>query len=304
MSFAREAGSRIVFRAQGRIVEIAALAPSRANQWGEDMADYALHAAYDNAAAVPETPAFLARWAEASRRLRAERPGGLDIVYGEGERRRIDLFPAASPEAPCFVFVHGGYWQKNGREGFACMAQAFLARGWSAALPSHTLAPDASLSEIAAEIRAALDFLQARGREHGIAGRAVLSGWSAGGHLAALTAGHPFVHMAAPISGIFDLAPLRRTRYDDALKLTDAEIDTLSPVRLAPVAKPHLTFVGGAELPELRRQSQLLRSHRAGVAGDGFYEIAGRHHFDVLDDLMAGEGVIFREITRAFAAAS
>ena len=41
----------------------------------------------------------------------------------------------------------------------------------------------------AAEIRAALDFLQARGREHGIAGRAVLSGWSAGGHLAALTAG-------------------------------------------------------------------------------------------------------------------
>ena len=261
---------------------------------------YTLHAAYDNAAVVPEASAFIARWTERSRALRAQRPASLDIPYGAGERRRWDIFPAASPGAPCFVFIHGGYWQKNGRESFACMAQAFLAHGWSAALPSHTLAPDASLTQIVAELRAALDMLQAQGVQLGVAGRVVLSGWSAGGHLAALLADHPLVAMAAPISGIFDLEPIRRTRYDDALKLTDAEVAALSPMRLDPVAKPHLTFVGGGELPELRRQSLAFSRHRDGAARDGFYEIAGRHHFDVLDDLMDAEGMIFREIARNF----
>ena len=266
------------------------------------MSDYALHPAYDNAGAVPQTPAFIARWAEASRALRAQRPAGLDIPYGEGERRRWDVFPAASPDAPCFVFIHGGYWQKNSREGFACMAQAFLDAGWSAALPSHTLAPDASMSEIVAELRAALDFLQAEGARLGVTGPVVLSGWSAGGHLAALLADHPLVRIAAPISGVFDLAPIRQTRFDDALKLTDAEVAALSPQQLPPRAKPHLIFVGAAELPGLRGQSLAFRAHRAEAARDGYYEIAGRHHFDVLDDLMNPEGVIFREIVRSFQA--
>ena len=268
------------------------------------MSDYALHSAYDNAAAVPETPAFVARWAEKSRALRAERPTGLDIPYGPGERRRWDVFPAASPSAPCFVFIHGGYWQKNSREGFACMAEAFLARGWSAALPSHTLAPDASMTQIAAELRDALDMLQAQGPTLGVTGPVVLSGWSAGGHLAALLADHPLVAMAAPISGIFDLAPITRTRFNDALRLTQAEVEALSPIRRDPVAKPHLIFVGGRELPELRRQSLAFRAQRAEAAQDGLYEIAGRNHFDVLDHLMAPNGMIFAEIVRTFHALS
>jgi len=266
------------------------------------MSDYALHSAYDNAAAVPQAPAFVARWAEASRALRAQRPTGLDIPYGEGERRRWDVFPAAAPHAPCFVFIHGGYWQRNSREGFACMAQAFLAQGWSAALPSHTLAPDASLTEIVAELRSALDVLQAEGARLGVTGPVVLSGWSAGGHLAALLADHPLVKLAAPISGIFDLAPIRQTRFDDALKLTEAEVAALSPLRLALSPKPHLIFAGARELPGLRRQSLEFRNHRAENAQDGYYEIAGRNHFDVLDDLMSSEGAIFGEIVRNFRA--
>jgi arylformamidase len=122
-----------------------------------------------------------------------------------------------------------------------------------------------------------------------------------GRHLAALLADHPLVAMVAPISGIFDLEPIRQTRYYHALKLTDAEVDALSPLRLDPVAKPHLTFVGGLELPELRRQSLAFSQRRVG-ARDGFYEIAGRHHFDVLDELIAPEGMIFLEIARNFEA--
>ncbi|MFO1048216.1 MAG: alpha/beta hydrolase [Geminicoccaceae bacterium] len=97
----------------------------------------------------------------ASRALRAGRPGHLDLPYGGAERTRWDLYPAADPAAPCLVHIHGGYWQRGSREEFACLAEGVLARGWSAALPGYTLAPEANLTRIAAELRAALDWLAA-----------------------------------------------------------------------------------------------------------------------------------------------
>ena len=157
------------------------------------------------------------------------------------------------------------------------------------------------MTQIAGELRMALDRLQALRRERGNSGPVVLSGWSAGGHLAALLADHPLVDVVAPISGVFDLAPIKQTRFDIAVKLSDREIEDFSPSRRAVVNKPHLIFVGAAELSGLRGQSRDFRRERGELAQDGFYEIAGRHHFDVLDDLMEPQGVILREIVRAVA---
>ena len=89
------------------------------------------------------------------------------------------------------MFIHGGYWQRNSKDQFANLIAGPYAHGWAAALPGYTLAPDASLTEIIAEIHAALDWLAAHGPAHGIAGPVVLSGWSAGGHLTAMCLGHP-----------------------------------------------------------------------------------------------------------------
>jgi len=55
--------------------------------------------------------------------------------------------PASDPGAPCLVFVHGGYWQRNRREDFCCFVQGALETGWSAALPGYTLGPEATLTE-------------------------------------------------------------------------------------------------------------------------------------------------------------
>ena len=89
------------------------------------------------------------------------------------------------------MFIHGGYWQRNSKDQFANLIAGPYAHGWAAALPGYTLAPDASLTEIVAEINAALDWLAAHGPAHGIAGPVVLSGWSAGGHLTAMCLAHP-----------------------------------------------------------------------------------------------------------------
>jgi arylformamidase len=140
-------------------------------------------------------------WAAASKALRERRPEHLDLAYAPGERTKWDLYPAADPKAPCFVHVHGGYWQRGSRETFACLAEGALARGWSAALPGYTLAPEASLTRITGELRAAFDWLDAEAAGHGIEGPVIVTGWSAGGHLTAFMLDHRKVAAGLAISG-------------------------------------------------------------------------------------------------------
>jgi hypothetical protein len=54
-------------------------------------------------------------------------------AYAPGERTKWDLYPASDPKAPCFIHIHGGYWQRGSKEMFACLAEGALAHGWSAA---------------------------------------------------------------------------------------------------------------------------------------------------------------------------
>src|SRR5215813_1370670 len=150
-------------------------------------------AAYNNTAAVADSAQRSDVRNRDSAAFRAAHPGALDLAYGPRERNRWDLFPAAGRGTPCLVFIHGGYWQRNSREGFSVLAEGVRAHGWSAALPGYTLAPDATLSAIVAEIAAALDWLASTGPDQGIAGPLVVSGWSAGGHLTALALAHPAV---------------------------------------------------------------------------------------------------------------
>lgn len=249
-------------------------------------------AAYNNNAAVADSAALIEQRNAASAAFRKARPGGLDVPYGAGPRQRFDLFPAESPAAPCLVFIHGGYWQRNNREDFACCTEGVLARGWSAALPGYTLAPDATLTQIVAEIGSALDWLAANGPQHGIAaGPIVVSGWSAGGHLAAMALGHARVAAGLAISGVFDLAPLRDTYLNEKLNLTASEILTLSPVRLAPVTKRLAVSYGTSELPALVADSRNLHAHRSAAQAPGsLIPIAGADHFTILDELRRPDG--------------
>ncbi len=256
-------------------------------------------AAYNNNAAVADSAALIAQRNAASAAFRTARPAGLDVPYGPGLRQRFDLFPANSPTAPCLVFIHGGYWQRNTREDFACYAEGVLAQGWSAALPGYTLAPDATLTQIVGEIGNALDWLAADGPRHGIAGGpVVVSGWSAGGHLAALALGHPGVVAGLAISGVFELAPLRDTYLNEKLRLTANEISTLSPLRLPPVAKPLAISYGAAELPALAADSRELHSHRSAARAPGpLIPIPGADHFTILDELRRPDGTLVRALT-------
>lgn len=250
-------------------------------------------AAYDNTAAVKNSSTLIAERNQLSATLRASRRSFLDLPYGDRERTKIDLYPAADKAAPCLVFLHGGYWQRNSREVFAMLVEGVAAHGWSVAIPGYTLAPAASLTEIVTEILAALDWLASSGNSYGIAGPVVTSGWSAGAQLVAMTLGHPRVAAGLAISGVYELGPIRDTVLNDALKLTDQEVATLSPLRLPMIQKRLDITYGTAELPALVLDSiKLYEARVAANAPTRIFPIDGADHFSILTELRRPDGAL------------
>jgi arylformamidase len=255
-------------------------------------------AAYDNVGAVADSRVLISAREVASSVFRNTNQMHLDLRYGKRERNTWDLFPVANPDAPCLVFIHGGYWQRNAKEQFSNLIAGPHARGWAAALPGYTLAPDASVTEIVAEINAALDWLALHGPAHGINGPVVLSGWSAGGHLTAMCLGHPLVKAGLSISGIFELGPLRDTSLNDKLRLTDDEIEALSPLRLPPVDKPLAIAYGTAELPPLVSDSRQLHALRSAAHLPGaLIPVPGANHFTITNELRDQDGLLTRHLS-------
>jgi arylformamidase len=252
-----------------------------------------LDAAYNNSAHVADNAAQLAAWERRSALLRSRKPALLDRRYGPRDRNRLDIFTCGVANAPLLVFIHGGYWQRNSKEIFSCMAEGPLAHGCDVALPGYTLAPGASVGMILAEIRAAILWLRREGPALGVAtSRLIVSGWSAGGHLAALAMPWPEVDAGLSISGIFDLEPIRLGALNDKLGLTAADMHTLSPLHQLPLrAGPFVITYGTAELPELQRQSRdFFRTWQSAGLPGSLLPLQNCNHFTILHELVASEG--------------
>src|SRR5262249_9871845 len=167
-----------------------------------------LDAAYDNTGAVADSQDYRAHWWEASAAIRAQPQSKLDVRYGARPRAALDYFPSGATHAPLFVFIHGGYWQRNEKERFSFIVPGPRAHGINVAIPGYTLAPDARLTDIVAEIRQALTFLANRADDLGFdRSNIYVSGWSAGGHLTAAVGAPPALRGAIPVRGTFHHAP-------------------------------------------------------------------------------------------------
>lgn len=266
----------------------------------------ALDAAYNNSAAVTDSQEWVARWRARSAAIRAEPNARLDIAYGARPRAKLDYFPAGRARAPLFAFIHGGYWQRNDKEGFAFVADGPRPHGIDVALLGYTLAPDARLTEIVGEMRDALTFLADHAADFGFdPARFFVGGWSAGGHLTAAVCDHPAFRGGLPISGIFDLEPIALNYLNEKVRLDAAEVAALSPLRTMPKPNgPLHVSVGGAELPELQRQS---RDYAATAQARGLpvrvSVLAGRDHFSIMDELARPDGRLVYDLQQLIAQA-
>jgi arylformamidase len=247
-------------------------------------------AEYNNRARVPEHPRLMAGWVRDAAAYREQKPPRR-LVYGAGPRNTIDLFEADG-EGAVVVFIHGGYWQALDGSSFSHCARGLNTHGITVAVPTYDLCPQVTIDAIIGQMRAAARELAKLGRP------LVISGHSAGGHLAACllaTDWHAFdsslsddlVRAAYGISGLFELEPLVGTSVNTALGMDAASAHAASPLFWAPPAGKSLdAVVGGNESAEYLRQSRVIvdRWSGAGIA-TRYGEVAGANHFTAIAPL-------------------
>jgi acetyl esterase/lipase len=255
----------------------------------------ALAVAYDNRAIVPGWENYLANWSDRSQALYASRNPLRDVHYGPGPRQRIDLFEAGDPSAPTVLFMHGGYWQWNDKEGQAFIAEGMLPHGLSVAIGEHTLAPGASMNAICDEPRAMVARLRALLAERGRRDDAiVVCGISSGAHLMACALAAPGVRGAVLISGTYDLEPIRISPLNTAIGMDAQTARQCSPLHAVHTGVGEVLLSHGSrERPEIVRQSAdfyealIARGHKATLA-----PVVDADHFSVLETLANPSGVL------------
>lgn len=268
---------------------------------------------YSPSSRVTDLEAHLARYAADSATARAALPAHIGLPCGHLPEQRLDLFPAADPRAPLFVFVHGGYWQELSRTEAAFAAQDFVAAGFSFAALGYGLAPRHRLRAITASVTDSLHRI-ATGRAHlPVAPGAVhLGGHSAGAHLVASAlldeaARRPATAFASPfasatlISGVYDLEPLRHTYVNDALGMDAEEARACSPLHRMPARLPPLVVALGENETDAfaAQHHRFVTAARAGGTDVTDLVVAGRHHFDLPFDLADPDTALGSAVLRA-----
>lgn len=139
--------------------------------------------------AAQSVPGSAGDWAE----LASFRYGiGANIPYGTfgGVTEHLDVWEnnAAKAPVPTLVYIHGGGWVFGDKGGSPNSFLPYIERGWNVVNVEYRMAGDASAPGAVRDVRCALRWVYNNAaRYHFDTNRIVVSGHSAGGHLALMT---------------------------------------------------------------------------------------------------------------------
>ena len=226
-----------------------------------------IDAQYNAGAAVPDAADQLRGYSQRAEQARRTLRCTLDIPFGPTLDETLDIFPAEQPNAPVFVFLHGGYWRALSSKDFSGVALGLQPLGITTVVVNYSLCPKVTIDEITRQTRAAVAWtLRHIGEHGGDPSRVAVGGHSAGGHLTAMCLlarwaedyGLPAdpLEAALLVSGVYDIAPLRHSYLQPQIRLDDGIVERNSPLfKVRPCRTPLLVTWGGDESSEFARQS-------------------------------------------------
>ena len=265
-----------------------------------DMDQVELDAAYDQSVYTPLFRQTLKRFVSSSNETRARLGAPKRLAYGPTAVEAMDLYPAKSPNAPVFVFVHGGAWRTQVAKDYAYPAELFVNAGvnYIALDFINVDAANGDIGVMADQVRRGIAWAYKNAADYGGDARHFyIGGHSSGGHLCgiALTTdwqrdfGLPadMVKGGLLMSGTYDMKPIRLSKRSSYVKFTDAMEEAMSSQRhIERLRAPIIVTYGTYETPEFQRQS---RDFAAAVKAAGkpveLVEAPDYDHFEMCETL-------------------
>jgi arylformamidase len=265
-----------------------------------DLDQAELDAAYDQSVYAPLLRQILKRYASSSEETRARLGAPKRLTYGPTAVEALDLYPARTPNAPVFVFVHGGAWRAGAAKDYGYPAELFVNAGANyIALDFINIGgANGDIGVMADQVRRGIAWAFKNAASYGgDPSRFYVGGHSSGGHLCgvALTTdwqkdfGLPadMVKGGLCMSGMYDLKPVRLSKRSSYIKFTDAMEEAMSSQRhLERLRAPIIVTYGSYETPEFQRQN---RDFAAAVKAAGkpveLVEAANYDHFEMCESL-------------------
>lgn len=248
---------------------------------------------------------IIGRYESESARMRESMTCRLDVPFGKSPDELLDIFPAG-PNAPVFVWVHGGYWRMLSQKESSFMAETFVGRGAAVVAVNYSLAPGAHLDTIVDQCRRAIAWIYHNAQDHGIdRDRIFIGGSSAGGHLVGMLIAAGW-HAGADVptdvikgccalSGIYDLEPILHCLPNSWLNLDADAAHRNSPIHFVPERDgcPLIVSYGGNETSEFKRQTDTFAdAWRARGFAAEHVDRSDTNHFDIVLDFLDPNGVL------------
>ncbi len=253
---------------------------------------------YNPRTTVANAGDIIPAWKIRAARTRESFAFDADISYGPHPREVLDFYCAPHSKG-VVIYIHGGYWRMLSKVETSWVADGFVEQGVSVALINYPLCPEVSLSDIRDSIIRAFVYVYKNVLNDDEQKNIVVSGHSAGGHLAALHLAtdwtkfglleNPIAGVIA-ISGIYDVAPLINTSMNADIGITEQSAPSLNLMTSDIKSKAPICFVvGGDEPSEFHRQAE----HQAKAWSELNPEVlslAGKNHFTVVDSFSEPNG--------------
>ena len=296
-------GTAVAMAATPALAEVCPIGPApheKGPRVWMDLDQVELDAAYDQMAYAPLIGQILKRYATSSNETRAHLGAPKRLAYGPTPVEALDLYPAKKPNAPIFVFIHGGAWLRGEAKDYGFSAELFVNAGVNyIALDFIAVgAANGDIGVMAEQVRRGIAWAYKNAASFGgDASQFYIGGHSSGGHLCGIALvtdwqkdfGLPaeMVKGGLCMSGMYDMKSVRLSKRSSYVKFTDEMEQAMSSQRqIDKLRAPIIVTYGTNETPEFQRQN---RDFAAAVKAAGkpveLIEAPNFNHFEMCESL-------------------